>query len=129
MQPGSIGDITFTVSTRDVFTHRGMDRKRAISFGEHAVMDGMPRLQHTGRKLDTLSLPIVMDSQLKGAVPCEERIASLLDMADTGETQAIVFGSQYFGLWVLTGVDVTARVMHGNRILRADVTLSLTEYN
>lgn len=129
MQPGSIGSVTFTVSTREVFTYRGFERKRTPSFGEHAVMAGVPRLQHNGRKLDTISFPVVMDCQFKGAVPCEERIDSLLSMADDGEAVPLVLGTAYMGLWVVTEVSVNARIVHGNRILRADVTLNLTEYN
>lgn len=129
MKQGCLGDIDFLVSPSDVHTWRNMDLKRSINFGEHAVMEGVPRLQHTGRKLDSMSLPIVMDAMLPGATPCEERIASLRELAEQGEEQALVFGASYQGLWVITAINVTARAMHGARILRADVTLELKEYN
>ena len=129
MHVGSLGEITFEASINDVFTIRSMDLKRSINFGEHAVMEGVPRLQHTGRKLDAMTLPIVMDSMLPGAVPCEQRITSLRELAATGEEQPLTFGQTYYGLWVLKDVNVTARVMHGDRIFRADVTLELSEYN
>lgn len=129
MQIGSLGEIFFEVSMADVFTIRSMDLKRSINFGEHAVMEGVPRLQHTGRKLDSMSLPIVMDAMLPGATPCEERIASLRELAATGKEQPLTFGQTYYGLWVLKDINVTARVMHGDRIFRADVTLELSEYH
>lgn len=141
MIQGCIGEIDFTVSPLEVFTWRNMERKTAIRFGEHAVLEGVPRLQHTGRDLDTVTLAVVMDGGLanntagkllRGAanVPtCEQRIAALRDLAATGEEQPLVFGASYQGLWVLMAVNVTARVMQGARILRADVSLELKEYN
>lgn len=129
MIQGCIGEIDFTVSPLEVFTWRNMERKTAIRFGEHAVLEGVPRLQHVGRDLDTVSLAVVVDGGLVGAVPCEERIAALRELAAAGEEQPLVLGASWQGLWVITAVSVTARVMQGGRILRADVTLELKEYN
>ncbi len=129
MIQGCIGSVDFSVSALDVFTWRSMERKSEIRFGEHAVLEGTPRLQHVGRGLDTMTLAIVMDSNLPGAVPCEERIESLRSLSLTGEEQPLVFGSVYQGLWVIVAVNVTGRRMRGNRILAADVSLDLKEYN
>lgn len=129
MMQGCIGEVEFAVSPAEVFTWRSMERKRGIRFGEHSVLAGTPRLQHIGRELDTVSLAIVMDSALPGATPCERRIEELETLAEKGEEQALAFGATYQGLWVITAVSVTARAMQGSRILRADVTLELKEYN
>lgn len=129
MIQGCIGEIDFTVSPLEVFTWRNMERKTAIRFGEHAVLEGVPRLQHVGRELDAVSLAVVVDGGLAGAVPCEERIAALRELAAAGEEQPLVLGASWQGLWVITAVSVTARVMQGGHILRADVTLELKEYN
>lgn len=129
MKQGCIGDVAFFVSPSEVHTWRNMERKRSINFGEHAVLEGVPRLQHTGRALDTMTLAVVMDSSLPEATPCGQRIEALRALAATGEEQPLVFGSQYQGEWVITAVSVTARVMQGETILRADVALELKEYN
>lgn len=129
MQPGSIGDVEFTVSEQDVFTFGAMTCKREVSFAEHAVMDGMPRLQHTGRKLDTISLPIVIDASRPGSVPFSSRFASLMALAGEGKDVPLVFGSNYIRQWVVLSVNLTATVQHGPVILRGSITLELTEYN
>lgn len=129
MKQGCLGDIDFLVSPSDVHTWRNMERKRSINFGEHNVLEGVPRLQHTGRALDTVTLAVVMDTSLPGATPCEQRIEALYELAEQGEEQPLVFGAQYQGEWVITAVSVTARVMRGESILRADVSLELKEYN
>lgn len=129
MIQGCIGEIDFVVSEKDVFTWRNMERKTSVRFSEHATLEGVPRLQHTGRELDTVTLAIVIDGGLAGAVPCGKRIEALRELATTGDEQALVFGSTYQGLWVITAVNVTARLMQGERILRADVSLELKEYN
>lgn len=141
MIQGCIGAIEFSVSPLEVFTWRNMERKSAARFGEHAVLEGVPRLQHTGRELDTVTLAVMMDGGLannmagelargvKKIPTCEQRIAALRELAATGEEQPLVFGAAWQGLWVITAVSVTARVMQGSRILRADVSLELKEYN
>lgn len=141
MIQGCIGAIEFSVSPLEVFTWRNMERKSAARFGEHAVLEGVPRLQHTGRELDTVTLAVVMDGGLANnmageltrgvmKIPtCEQRIEALRELAATGEEQPLVFGASWQGLWVITAVSVTARVMQGSRILRADVNLELKEYN
>jgi len=129
MIPGSIGDIEFTVSEKEVFTFKTPNRKRTLSFGEHAVMEGVPRLQHTGRKLDTLSLSIVLDALLSGLHSVNGRLDALMAMAETGEEQALVFGNAYKGEWVILDMEYTATLMVGDAILRADVTVNLSEYN
>ena len=60
MMQGCIGAIEFSVSPLEVFTWRNMERKRGVRFGEHAVLEGVPRLQRTGRELDTVTLAVVL---------------------------------------------------------------------
>ena len=141
MMQGCIGEVEFSVSPLEVFTWRNMERKSAARFGEHVVLEGVPRLQHTGREPDTVTLAVVMDGGqgnnmageaargVKNIPACEQRIETLRELAATGEEQPLVFGAAWQGLWVITAVNVTARVMQGSRILRADVSLELKEYN
>lgn len=129
MIQGCIGTVDFSVSAYDVFTWRSMERKSETRFGEHSVLEGTPRLQHVGRALDSMTLSVVMDANLPGALPCEERIKALRALAVIGEELPLVFGAVYQGLWVITAVNVTGRRMRGDRILAADVTLELKEYN
>lgn len=129
MQPGSIGDVEFTVSEQDVFTFKAMSCKREVSFGEHAVMEGIPRLQHTGRKLDTMSLPIVIDTSRPGSVLFADRMSQFVALADKGEDLPLVLGQNYMGQWVINSVSVEATTIHGIYIQRGSMTLELTEYN
>lgn len=129
MKSGSIGDIEFLVSEQDVYTFGGMSHQRQIVHAEHAVLEGIPRLQHTGRKLDTISLPIVIDASRPGATPFKQRMETLKDMAAKGDDVPLVLGTSYVGQFVINSVSVSATTQHGDYIQRGSMTLELTEYN
>lgn len=129
MKSGSIGDVAFETSDRDVFTFRGMSAKREMVFGEHSVLEGIPRLQHTGRKLDTMSLPVVIDASRPKAVPFLQRYNALVVMAGEGEHVPLVLGTSYMGEWVVNSVSLDSTVQHGDCVLCGTITMALTEYN
>ncbi|MDL2279063.1 phage tail protein [Desulfovibrio sp. OttesenSCG-928-G11] len=129
MHIGSIGDITFTVSRQALFTFRDLSRARTVKSAKHDVLQGLPRLQHTGRDLDAVSLTVVLEAMYQGDLTPDEKIKALLDLAERGDEQALVFGTDYWGLWFLGEVKVSHRIFHEGRTMRGTVELSLTEYN
>lgn len=129
MHIGSIGPVVFHVSNEELFTFRGLERSRSISFPAHQVMGGRPRLQHTGRELDTLSLSILLVHQAEALQTPDARIRLLLKLMNRGEQLALVFGVNYWGLWVINSARVSHREFHGGLTLRGSVDLNLTEYN
>ena len=129
MKNGSLGDVEFQTSDKDVFTFGGMSATEEIVYGEHDVIEGTPRLQHTGRKLDTITLPIVIDAMRPGAVPFETRFSQLVAMAVKGEQVPLVLGKQPMGDWVILKVNLEATHQHGNAILGGNLSVELKEYN
>lgn len=129
MKNGSIGDVEFETSANGVFTFGGMSATAEIVFGEHDVIEGVPRLQHTGRRLDTITLPIVIDAMRPGALSFEARYSQLVKLAMQGDDVDLVLGKQYLGRWVIEKVSLGTKIQHGNKIIRGDLSLEIKEYN
>ena len=58
MYQGVLGTFFFTVTDAEVATFRDLKQQREIQFAEHKCVSGLPKVQHTGRNLDTLSLTV-----------------------------------------------------------------------
>ena len=58
MYQGVLGTFFFTVTDMEVATFRDLKQQREIQFAEHKCVSGLPKVQHTGRNLDTLSLTV-----------------------------------------------------------------------
>ena len=58
MYQGLLGAFPFTVSEFEVCTFRDLKVTREQVYAEHKTLAGLPKLQHTGRNLDPLSLAV-----------------------------------------------------------------------
>ena len=69
---GLYGLFPFTVSDSEVCTFRDLKKSRELVYAEHKTLDGLSRLQYTGRNLDTVSLTIlnVENDRLKKRCGC-----------------------------------------------------------
>ena len=56
MYQGVLGKFPFSVTEIEICTFRDLTRNREYSYAEHKVVSGLPKLQHTGRNLDTVEL-------------------------------------------------------------------------
>lgn len=126
---GSFGNIVFAVHEFRMRTFNDLKRKRTIKHAKHDVLEGKPRLQHTGRDLDAVSFSVVLMSMFPGDLSPDDAITQLLDMAEAGDEQPLVFGIDYWGLWFLESVNVAHKNIHMGITTSATVDLSLTEYN
>lgn len=126
---GAIGPVLFSVTRQQVFTFTGLAQKRRARFAEHQVIEGLSRLQHLGRELDTLSLNVILASAEPTIVLLDAAVFALLHLAETGDEYPLVFGVRYWGKWVVTDADVSFREFHMGQTWRAGVALSLKEYN
>lgn len=125
---GLYGVFPFTVSEIEVCTFRDIKQTRELAYAEHKALDGLPRLQLTGRNLDTVALNILIAPA--GAISTVElRLRALEALSLLGKELPLVIGLKYYGLYALKSYDITRRKVHYGVCLAADVTLNLQEYN
>ena len=129
MYQGVLGTFFFTVSDLEVATFRDLRQQREIHFAEHKCVSGLPKVQHTGRALDALSLTVGISPLTPLALTVDRRINALRELAVLGEEVPLVLGLSYYGLYVLRSVEVQHRIFHNGVTMSAEVSLSLTEYN
>lgn len=60
MYQGLLGAFPFTVSESEVCTFRDLRQSRELNYVEHKTLDGLSRLQHTGRSLDPVSFSVLI---------------------------------------------------------------------
>lgn len=112
MYQGVLGTFFFTVTDAEVATFRDLKQQREIQFAEHKCVSGLPKVQHTGRNLDTLSLTIQLFPLTPLALTVDMRIDALRELAVLGEEVPLVLGLTYYGLYVLKSVEVQHRIFH-----------------
>ena len=126
---GSLGPVIFQVDHQHINTFKDLSRKRTVKNAKHDVLEGLPRLQHTGRDLDAITLTVVLERMRNYDHNPDTNIAALLALAAAGEEVPLVLGANYFSLWFLETVDVSHKMYHRGLTWRATVNLSLVEYN
>ena len=129
MYQGVLGVFPFTVTDAEVATFRDLKRKRSVVFAEHKVVAGLPKLQHTGRELDEVSLQVIIHPIIAEGLTVDARILALRMLAKTGQEMPLVLGFSYFGLYVIKDVDVAHTIVHSGSTWSATVDLALQEYN
>ena len=120
MYQGVLGTFFFTVTDAEVATFRDL---------KHKCVSGLPKVQHTGRNLDTLSLTVQLFPLTPLALTVDMRIDALRELAVLGEEVPLVLGLTYYGLYVLKSVEVQHRIFHNGVTMSAEIALNLTEYN
>ena len=71
---GLIAFFPFTVTEAMVATFRDLKRSRNIVYAEHKVVSGLPKIEHTGRELDTVSLQIIVHPIIADALSVDARV-------------------------------------------------------
>ena len=127
MYQGLFGVFPFLVSDSDICTFRDFRQSRELQFAEHKTLDGLDRLQHTGRSLDPISLNVLI-APLNGVYTVELRLRALDLVSRLGKELPLVIGLKYHGLYVLKSYEITRRQIHFGVTMSADVALSLLEY-
>ena len=125
---GLYGVFPFTVSDSEVCTFRDLKRSRELAYVEHKALDGLSRLQHTGRNLDTVSLTIqIVPLDIISTV--ELRLRALEALSLLGTQLPLVIGLKYYGMFVMKSYEILRKQIHYGVCLAAEVSLNLQEYN
>ncbi len=125
---GLYGVFPFTVSDSEVCTFRDLKRSRELVYAEHKALDGLSRLQHTGRNLDTVSFNVqIVPLGITSTV--ELRLRALEALSLLGTELPLVIGLKYYGMFALKSYEILRKQIHYGVCLAAEVSLNLQEYN
>ncbi len=125
---GLYGVFPFTVSDSEVCTFRDLKRSRELVYAEHKALDGLSRLQHTGRNLDVVSFNVLI-VPLGTTFTVEMRLRALEALSLLGTELPLVIGLKYYGMFCLKSYEILRKTIHYGVCMAAEVTLNLQEYN
>ena len=125
---GLFGVFPFTVSDSEVCTFRDLKKSRELAYVEHKTLDGLGRLQHTGRNLDTVSFTVQIVS-LGATSTVDARLLALEALSLLDTELPLVIGLKYYGMFGLKSYEILRKTVHYGVCLAAEVTLNLQEYN
>ncbi|WJV52746.1 phage tail protein [Prodigiosinella aquatilis] len=118
-----LGDIEFELITY----WDGFEAQFGVDYAEHALIQGKPRLQFIGEKLDEISISLVFNWLY--CTP-ETELARLRNLMHTHNAQALVFGNgDYRGWFVVTDVQATSeQTDRSGNVLALNAQVTLREY-
>ena len=127
---GTLGDIVFSVSKRQVRTFENMVWEGSAQYAEHNRHLQDVLLEFTGTDPDTITFKMYFSAFL-GVNPTAE-IVKLLTAKRTGRILRLVIGSRAYGKhrWVITKTSkALERFDHEGNLIVARVTVSLKAYS
>ncbi len=125
---GLFGVFPFTVSDSEVCTFRDLKKSRELAYVEHKTLDGLGRLQHTGRNLDTVSFTVQIVS-LGATSTVDARLLALEALSLLDTELPLVIGLKYYGMFVLKSYEILRKTVHYGVCLAAAVSINFHEYN
>lgn len=118
-----LGDIQF-----DLITYfDGFESQFGADFAEHALIEGKPRLQWIGDKLDEIRIQLSFHTQFCDP---ERELLRLKTAKEARQAMAMVLGNgDYKGWFVLTDVSATSKQTDkAGTLLALEASLTLREY-
>jgi phage protein U len=104
------------------------DRTRETDYAEHALIDGKPRVQRIGEKLETIAITLSLHASFCNP---QEQINAFDAYRANGDVLPLLNGSgDYLGQYILKRVTESAQhLTPDGRTFWSKVTLDLAEYN
>lgn len=118
-----LGDIQF-----DLITYfDGLDAQFGADYAEHALIEGKPRLQFIGDKLDEITIALAFHQYYCDP---ERELARLKKALSAHQAMAFVLGNgDYKGWFVLTDVQATSKQTdQAGTLIELDASITLREY-
>lgn len=102
---GSLGGITFNVSSRRVLTFDNYFRQGNIKSAEHEIIAEKSNMEFTGLDPEEITFDIQLFSQLN--VTPEKKLEVLRNMRDTGKVVSFILGNRPISQnkWMITGLS------------------------
>lgn len=127
---GTLGDIVFEVSDRQILTFSGLSRNVGAKYQTHSRVGQSPILEFTGEDVETISLSVKLSAFL-GTDP--ERTADQINEAcRSGTAMRLILGKKRIGaaMWVITKAATKYKHIDNiGNILSLEMSLSLSAYN
>ncbi len=128
MKIGSLGKIIFRVSTNEIKTISGMNRKRSAKIQEHERHLNKDLPEFMGRGLETIKFEMRVSRYL-GSKPSED-IRKVVEYLNNGTALKLIIGRKTYGYrWLIQDYDIsyTDFDKSGN-LVEANIVLNLKEY-
>lgn len=102
---GSLGGITFNVSSRRVLTFDNYSRQGNIKSAEHEIIAEKSHMEFTGLEPEEITFDIQLFSQLN--VTPEKKLEVLRNMRDTGQVVSFILGGSPVSQnkWMITALS------------------------
>ncbi|WP_432642504.1 phage tail protein [Acidaminococcus sp.] len=102
---GSLGGITFNVSSRRVLTFDNYSRQGNIKLAEHEIIAEKSHMEFTGLEPEEITFDIQLFAQLN--VTPEEKLETLRNIRDTGQVVSFILGSSPVSQnkWMISGLS------------------------
>lgn len=124
-----LGTFFFAVTDAKVVTFCDLKQRQGIQFTKHKCMPGLPKVQHTSRNLDTLSLTAQLFLLTPLVLAVDTRTDALRELTVLGEEVLLMLSLTYYSLYMLRSVETQHRIFHNGVTMSAEVALNLVEYN
>ena len=120
--------LPFTCSAGFVQTFSRFSRTLGEKWAKHQVIGSKPVLEWTGSESASITLAVRLDSSL--GLPPSVGMRMLKAMLESHDAYSLVIGTDYFGKFVLEGIDEDRRHFTGAGICLVDeLSLKLTEHS
>ena len=126
---GSLGDIVFQVSSREVITFDGLKRNTKARYSSHEINGQKPLLEYIGPDGEEISFTMKFSTSW-GVEPAEQA-DKLRELCEKGEAMYLIIGNQTIGAnqWVIESVgESMTSVDNTGRVIVSEVDISLKEY-
>lgn len=129
MPLGSLGDVVFEVSSREVITFDGLKRNTKSRYGNHEIIGQKPLLEYLGPDGEEISFS--MKFSIGWGVDPTEQANKLRELCEKGEAMYLIIGNQTIGAnqWVIESVsEAMTTVDNMGRVIVSEVDVRLKEY-
>jgi phage protein U len=125
---GSLGEVTFTVSSQKVFSFKNYRRDTKSQIAEHKLINDAPVLEFIAEDSDEISFKIMLMKSL-GIEPVEQA-EKLREMCKTGKVSCLVLGTNVIGNFLIESMTESANAIdnHG-RIIVSELDIRLKKYH
>jgi phage protein U len=127
MNLGSFGSVIFETSSTKVETFNDLNLKSSAIWAKHSVIGSKPKKEYLSPELRSVSLIVLLSAYMNVNVKAE--ITKMRAMAESGEVNPLVIGSQNLGKYTLNSVSEKLQLVDNKgEVLSAEVSLDLEEY-
>ncbi len=123
---GTLGDLTFTVSSNRIFTYKDLSIKSSVRMAQHDSLQTKPTLEFIGEGLDELQ--VKLDLRIEDKVNPYSEFLKIKEKMTKGEELTFFIGDKKIGKFVIADIGHSyRRIDNKGNILAMDLDLNLKE--